>query len=91
MLCAASRCYVQVVHDRSRCIFGAERFTPLKQGLQATYTWASGTDLPARLQSHQEFQAEILEPGTFHIAVQFSSYYEQLHTQCTFVWYYTSQ
>ena len=55
--------FVQVVHDRSRCIFGVDQFTSLKQGLQDTYTWAAGPDLPARLQSTPEFKAEILEQG----------------------------
>ena len=59
----ASRRLVQVVHDRSRCIFGVDRFTPLKQGLQDTYTWAAGPDMPDKLQSAQEFKAEILEQG----------------------------
>ena len=52
-----------MVHDRSRCVFGIDGFTALKQGLQDTYTWAAGPDLPAQLQSAQEFKAEILEPG----------------------------
>jgi hypothetical protein len=55
---------MQVVHDRSRCIFAIDRFTPLKQGLQETYNWAAGLDQPVTVHSaHQEFQAEILEQG----------------------------
>lgn len=56
---------MQVVHDRSRCIFGTEKYTTLKEGLKETYAWAAGPDEPTRIQSTHDLQAEILEPGMF--------------------------
>jgi UDP-glucose 4-epimerase len=54
--------HVQVVHDRSRCIFGKDGFIKLRDGLTQTYNWATSADLDARSQL-QSFHAEILEPG----------------------------
>lgn len=40
-----SRCRVQAVHDRARCVFAQTGKTPLADGLHATFSWARDAGL----------------------------------------------